>query len=81
MRRLAAVLIADCFGYSRMMQADELGTFYAVKALRADVLGPFAAECGGRVVKGTGDGVLAEFKNSSTQYVSTPRRWRWWSGS
>ena len=34
-RRLAAILAADVVGYSRLMEADEAGTFARLKALRA----------------------------------------------
>ncbi|HEX9835909.1 MAG TPA: adenylate/guanylate cyclase domain-containing protein, partial [Alphaproteobacteria bacterium] len=60
-RRLAAILAADVVGYSRMMEADEAGTLARVKALRAELLHPKIAEYGGRIVKTTGDGLLAEF--------------------
>jgi class 3 adenylate cyclase len=60
-RRLAAILAADVVGYSRLMGADELGTLRAVKAMRADIIDPLMAVCRGRIVKTTGDGLLAEF--------------------
>ena len=60
-RRLAAILATDVVGFSRMMEADEVGTIAALKARRRDVLGPLAAKHKGRVFKTTGDGVLVEF--------------------
>jgi len=62
-RRLTAVLSADAVGYSRLMERDEEGTHTALKAHRADVIDPAVASHGGRVVKWTGDGVLAEFQS------------------
>ncbi len=60
-RRLAAILIADVVGYSRLIRADEEGTIVAFKALRADLIDPKIAEHHGRIVKLMGDGMLAEF--------------------
>lgn len=60
-RRLAAILAADVAGYSRLMGVDEEGTFAALTAHRTELFGPSIAKHGGRVVKTTGDGVLAEF--------------------
>jgi adenylate cyclase len=60
-RRLAAVLAADIAGYSRLMGEDEEGTLAAVRALRREVVDPKIAENRGRIVKTTGDGLLAEF--------------------
>lgn len=60
-RRLAAVLAADVVGYSRQMGRDEEGTLRRVKALFEDVIRTKVAEHRGRVVKTTGDGLLAEF--------------------
>ncbi len=60
-RRLAAILAADVAGYSRLMGGDEEGTFAALTAHRAELIEPCIAEHRGRVVKTTGDGLLAEF--------------------
>lgn len=60
-RRLAAVLAADVVGYSRLMGADEEGTLARLKAHRNHVLDPKITEHCGRIVKTTGDGLLAEF--------------------
>ena len=60
-RRLAAILIADVVGYSRLIRADEEGTIAVLKALRADLIDPKIAEHHGRIVKLMGDGMLAEF--------------------
>jgi class 3 adenylate cyclase/TolB-like protein/Flp pilus assembly protein TadD len=60
-RRLAAILAADVVGYSRLMGADEVGTLRALKAVRKDLVDRAIAAHGGRIVKTTGDGLLAEF--------------------
>ncbi|PDT43039.1 MULTISPECIES: tetratricopeptide repeat protein [Sinorhizobium] len=61
MRRLAAILDADVVGYSRLMGLDEAGTFKALKTCRSSLILPTIAAHRGRIVKQTGDGLLAEF--------------------
>ena|SRR5437762_6132396 len=63
-RRLAAILAADVVGYSRLMGADEEGTHERVKAHLREVVDPKIREYRGRIVKTTGDGVLAEFASA-----------------
>jgi adenylate cyclase len=60
-RRLAAILVADIAGYSRLMGQDEAGTLARLKALRRELIGPRVADHKGRIVKTTGDGILIEF--------------------
>ena len=60
-RRLAAILAADIAGYSRLMGGDEEGTLAALRAVRRELGDPKIAEHRGRIVKTTGDGLLAEF--------------------
>ncbi len=60
-RRLAAIMATDVAGYSRLMGADEEGTLAALKAIRRELCDPKIAEHSGRIVKTTGDGLLAEF--------------------
>ncbi len=60
-RRLAAILAADMVGYSRLMSVDEAGTLTRQQAILAEVIEPGVAEYRGRIVKTTGDGLLAEF--------------------
>ena len=60
-RRLAAILAADVAGYSRLMGADEEGTLAALTAHLSEWVEPCITEHRGRVVKTTGDGLLAEF--------------------
>ena len=60
-RRLTAILAADVAGYSRLMGADEEGTHERLQAHLRELIDPKIAEHRGRVVKNTGDGLLAEF--------------------
>jgi TolB-like protein/class 3 adenylate cyclase len=60
-RRLAAILAADVAGYSRLMGADEEGTHERLRAHLREVVEPKIKEHRGRIVKNTGDGLLAEF--------------------
>jgi adenylate cyclase len=60
-RRLAAILAADVAGYSRLVGADEEGTLDRLKAHRRELIDPKIREHQGRIVKTTGDGLLAEF--------------------
>jgi len=60
-RRLAAILVADVVGYTRLSEIAEVATFRRLKALRAEVIDPLVAEAGGRIVKNTGDGFIASF--------------------
>jgi class 3 adenylate cyclase len=60
-RKLAAILAADVVGYSRLMAADEEGTLSRLKAARRELIDPKIKEHRGRIIKTTGDGMLAEF--------------------
>jgi adenylate cyclase len=63
-RRLAAVLAADVAGYSRLMGRDEERTLAQLKTFRKTVVDPGIATHRGRIVKTTGDGMLAEFASA-----------------
>src|SRR5438876_8548270 len=63
-RRLSAILAADVAGYSRLMHSDEEATHSKLTTLVADPVNPAIAEHGGRIVKNTGDGFLAEFPSA-----------------
>jgi TolB-like protein/class 3 adenylate cyclase len=63
-RRLSAILAADVAGYSRLMHHDEEATHTKMTALLTDAVAPAIAEHGGRTVKNTGDGFLAEFSSA-----------------
>ena len=60
-RRLTAILAADVVGYSRLMGNDEAGTLAALKAVQTELIDGKIAQHQGRIVKLTGDGILAEF--------------------
>lgn len=63
-RRLAAILAADIAGYSRLMHADEERTHAEFTAIMRGSVEPALARYGGRLVKSTGDGFLAEFPSA-----------------
>jgi adenylate cyclase len=63
-RRLAAVLAADVAGYSRLMGRDEERTLANLKSFRKTLYDPAIAAHRGRIVKTTGDGMLAEFASA-----------------
>jgi adenylate cyclase len=60
-RRLTAILAADVAGYSRLMGADEEGTHERLKVHFEQLINPKMDAHHGRIVKTTGDGLLAEF--------------------
>jgi len=60
-RRLAAIVVGDIAGYSRLMQLDEEGTHTRVKRTERDLIEPTIAEHHGKLVKTTGDGFIAMF--------------------
>ncbi len=62
-RKIAAILVDDVVGYSRLAGADEEGTLARLRALRSALIDPAIATHRGRVVKRTGDGSLIEFRS------------------
>ncbi|HEY1780574.1 MAG TPA: adenylate/guanylate cyclase domain-containing protein [Roseiarcus sp.] len=62
-RKLAAILVADVVGYSRLASADEERTLARLRALIGDLIEPAIAVHRGRIVKRTGDGFIAEFRS------------------
>ena len=62
-RKLAAILVADVVGYSRLAAADEDRTLARLRGLRSDLIDPAVAAHHGRIVKRTGDGLIAEFRS------------------
>jgi TolB-like protein/class 3 adenylate cyclase len=62
-RKLAAILVADVVGYSRLAAADEDRTLARLRGLHSDLIGPAIAAHHGRIVKRTGDGLIAEFRS------------------
>jgi adenylate cyclase len=62
-RKLAAILVSDVVGYSRLTGADEDRILARLRALRSDLIDPTIAVHHGRVVKRTGDGGIVEFRS------------------
>jgi adenylate cyclase len=71
-RRLAAILVADVVGYSKLAGSDESGTLAFLQKLRTDVIEPAIAGNAGRLFKVMGDGFLIEFA-SAVQAVNCAR--------
>jgi adenylate cyclase len=62
-RKIAAILVADVVGYSRLAGADEDRTLARLRGLRSDLIDPAIAAHHGRTVKRTGDGSIVEFRS------------------
>jgi adenylate cyclase len=63
-RRLASILVADVVGFSAQMERDDAGTLARLRTVRSAFVDPAIADNLGRIVKTTGDGVLAEFSSA-----------------
>jgi class 3 adenylate cyclase len=78
-RKLAAILVADIVGYSRLAGADEDRTLARLRGLRSDLIDPAIAAHHGRIVKRTGDGSLIEFRSvrrrASCPFVGLRSAW------
>jgi class 3 adenylate cyclase len=62
-RKLAAILVSDIVGYSRLAGADEDRILARLRTLRSDLIDPTIAVHRGRIVKRTGDGSILEFRS------------------
>ena len=62
-RKIAAILVSDVVGYSRLTGTDEDRILARLRTLRSDLIDPTIAVHNGRVVKRTGDGSLVEFRS------------------
>ncbi len=62
-RKIAAILVADVVGYSRLAGTDEDRTLSRLRGLRSDLIDPAISAHHGRIVKRTGDGSLIEFRS------------------
>jgi adenylate cyclase len=62
-RKLAAILVADVVGYSRLAGADEDRTLARLRGLRSDLIDPAIGAHHGRLVKRTGDGSIIDFRS------------------
>ena len=63
-RRISAIFAADMVGYSRLMEADEVGTIERQKVYRRELINPAFEKYHGRIVKEMGDGILVEFSSA-----------------
>ena len=63
-RRLAAILVGDMVGYSRLMEADESDTIARQKAHHDELIKHKITDHRGRIVRTTGDGLLVEFASA-----------------
>jgi adenylate cyclase len=62
-RKIAAILVSDVVGYSRLAGSDEDRTLARLRALRSDLIDPTISVHHGRIVKRTGDGSVIEFRS------------------
>jgi TolB-like protein/class 3 adenylate cyclase len=62
-RKLAAILVSDVVGYSRLIGADEDRILARLRTLRSDLIDPAIAVHHGQIVKRTGDGAIVEFRS------------------
>jgi class 3 adenylate cyclase len=62
-RKLAAILVSDIVGYSRLAGADEDRILARLRTLRSDLIDPTIAVHHGRIIKRTGDGSIIEFRS------------------
>src|SRR6202020_930731 len=62
-RKIAAIVVADIVGYSRLAGAGEERTLSRLRGLRSDLIDPAMDAHHGRIVKRTGDGSLIEFRS------------------
>ena len=62
-RKIAAILVSDVVGYSRLAGADEDRILARLRTLRSDLIDPIISVHHGRIVKRTGDGAIVEFRS------------------
>jgi adenylate cyclase len=60
-RQLAAILAADVVGYSALMERAEKAAYAELGRIKREIIEPRLARYQGRLIKTTGDGMLAEF--------------------
>lgn len=60
-RQLAAIMVIDVVGYSRLMGNDEEGTLATLKELKNSVVSPQITAYRGRIAKVMGDGAIIVF--------------------
>jgi len=62
-RHSGAIVSVDVAGYSRIMGHDESGTLAALRTALREIVDPRIDAHDGRILKSTGDGLIAEFAN------------------
>jgi TolB-like protein/class 3 adenylate cyclase len=62
-RKIAAILVSDVVGYSRLAGADEDRILARLRTLRSDLIDPLISVHHGHIVKRTGDGSIIEFRS------------------
>ena len=80
-RKIAAILVSDVVGYSRLAGADEDRTLARLRALRSDLIDPTISVHHGRIVKRTGDGSSSSFAASSTRCAARSKCSTPWSSA
>ncbi len=63
-RRLAAIVVADVAGFSRLVGLDEEGTLAAFRSHRAELIMPLLEGHRGRIANTAGDSFLLEFPSA-----------------
>jgi class 3 adenylate cyclase len=79
-RKLAAILVSDIVGYSRLAGADEDRILARLRTLRSDLIDPTITVHHGRIIKRTGDGSVIEFR-SVVDAVPSKSKGRWSSAT
>jgi class 3 adenylate cyclase len=62
-RKVAAILVSDVVGYSRLAGLDQDRILARLRTLRSDLIDPIVSVHRGRVVKRAGDGAIVEFRS------------------
>jgi adenylate cyclase len=62
-RKLAAILVSDIVGYSRLAGTDEDRILARLRTLRSDLIDPIISVHHGRIIKRAGDGSIIEFRS------------------
>ncbi len=63
-RKLVTIVAADVAGYPRLNGRDEEGALRALRAHRAEIIGPLIEQHGGRIANTAGDSLLLEFPSA-----------------
>jgi class 3 adenylate cyclase len=75
-RKLAAILVSDIVGYSRLVGADEDRILARLRTLRSDLIDPTIAVRHGRIIKRTGETGVSKYslvRTNRVQFAQTQR--------